>query len=276
MRKHRIITVEDTLEIPTTYMRKIGYNVIPMKVRSAILGEKSELSAAEGVRTSLRLGDSSLVVGEVRGEEALALYEAMRVGALANLVIGTIHGDSPYGVFDRVVNDLGVPRTSFKATDVIVVANKLRSADGLSEKRRVTQITEVRKHWEDDPIREHGFVDLMEYDAKTDMLVPTSALMEGESEVVKSVAARTPEWIGNWDRVWENIQLRGELVQRIADYATSENAPWMLEAEFTVVANDVFHKIFERLKEETGYPKNSDVIFEFENWLKTQIKMKRG
>ena len=275
MRKYRMITVEDTLEIPTTYLRKIGYNVIPMKVRSAILGEKSELSAAEGVRTSLRLGDSCLVVGEVRGEEALALYEAMRVGALANLVIGTIHGDSPYGVFDRVVNDLNVPRTSFKATDIIIIAGKLRSADGMSEFRRVTQITEVRKKWEDDPIREHGFVNLMEYDTKTDMLKPTSALVEGESEVIKSIAGRTPEWIGNWDRVWEDIQLRAEIVKMIAAYSKKENAPWVVEADFTVVANDTFHKIFERLKDETGYPKKKDVLFEFESWLKAQLRLRK-
>ncbi|PSP29234.1 hypothetical protein BRC65_00650, partial [Halobacteriales archaeon QH_2_65_14] len=40
-----------------------------------------ELSPAEALRTALRLGDGALVVGEVRGEEAAVLYEAMRVGA---------------------------------------------------------------------------------------------------------------------------------------------------------------------------------------------------
>ncbi len=272
-RKHRIITVEDTLEIPVDYLRKIGYNVIPMKVRSAILGEKSELSAAEGVRTSLRLGDSCLIMGEVRGEEALALYEAMRVGALANLVAGTINGDTPYGVFDRVVNDLKVPRTSFKATDIIMIANKLKSADGLKEFRRVTQITEVRKHWEEDPLREQGFANLMEYDAKTDMLVPTSALFEGESEVVKSVAEKTNEWVGNWDRVWSNIQLRAKIKEMMANY--SKGTPWIAEADFNVVANDNFHRIFANIQEETGYPENKDVLFEFESWLKGQIRTRK-
>ncbi len=137
MRKYRIITVEDTLELPVDYLQKLGFDMLPIKVRSAILGEKNELSAADGIRTTLRLGDSALIVGEVRSEEALALYEAMRVGALANVVAGTIHGDSPYGIFDRVVNDLKVPKTSFKATDIIVLANKIKSPDGLKDYRRV-------------------------------------------------------------------------------------------------------------------------------------------
>ncbi len=159
MRKFRIITIEDTLELPTISLRKLGFNVQPMKVASALTKGTAEVSASEGIRATLRLGDSSLIVGEVRSEEARALYEAMRVGALANVVAGTIHGDSPYGVFDRVVNDLGVPRTSFKATDIIVVANPVRSADGLHRWRRVTQITEIRKFWEQDPLTEGGFVD---------------------------------------------------------------------------------------------------------------------
>ena len=68
----------------------------------------STWEAGGGEKASLRLGDSCLIVGEVRSVEAKALYEAMRVGALANVVAGTIHGASPYGVFDRVVNDLNV------------------------------------------------------------------------------------------------------------------------------------------------------------------------
>src|SRR3989338_317549 len=123
MRKYRVITIEDTLELPTTALRNLGYNIQPLKVAAALTKGSVEVPADEGIRTTLRMGDSALIVGEIRSKEALALYEAMRIGALANVVAGTIHGDSPYGVFDRVVNDLQVPRTSFKATDIIIVVN---------------------------------------------------------------------------------------------------------------------------------------------------------
>ncbi|MEK6875763.1 MAG: ATPase, T2SS/T4P/T4SS family, partial [Nanoarchaeota archaeon] len=96
--RYRIIIIEDSLELPVEFLRKLKYDVLRMKVRSSLLKTTTEVSAEEGIRASLRLGDSSLIVGEVRSEEAKALYEAMRVGALANVVAGTIHGASPYAV----------------------------------------------------------------------------------------------------------------------------------------------------------------------------------
>ena len=219
MRKGRIITIEDTLELPVKALRDLNYNIQSMKVASAMTRGTTEVSADEGIRTTLRLGDSSLIVGEVRSTEAKALYEAMRVGALANVVAGTIHGDSPYGVFDRVVNDLEVPRTSFKATDVICVANPVRSPDGLHRRRRITQITEVRKQWEEDPLREGGFVDLLKYDAITDKLIATRDLLNGDSEVIKSIAGNVREWAGNWDAVWDNIELRAKIKEALIEAA---------------------------------------------------------
>jgi type IV secretory pathway ATPase VirB11/archaellum biosynthesis ATPase len=154
----------------------------------------AEVSADDGIRTSLRLGDSCLIVGEVRSTEAKALYEAMRVGALANVVAGTIHGASPYGVFDRVVNDLEVPATSFKATDIIEVCNPVKSSDGLSFKRRMMQISEIRKHWKEDPSLEGGFVDLMKYDVDKDELFASDDLINGDSETIKDIASNVKGW----------------------------------------------------------------------------------
>src|SRR3990167_9201019 len=213
----RIITVEDTLELSFDAMRKLGYDILRMKVRSALTSATSEVEAAEGIRTSLRLGDSALIIGEVRSEEAKALYEAMRVGALANVVAGTIHGDSPYGVFDRVVNDLGVPETSFKATDIIIIANPVKTPDGLHSNKRVISLTEVRKFWTKDPIEEAGFVDLLRYNVDRDEIEPTAELMNGSSEIIKNIAGNVKGWAGNWDAVYNNILLRGLLHQALVD-----------------------------------------------------------
>ncbi|MEK6853834.1 MAG: ATPase, T2SS/T4P/T4SS family, partial [Nanoarchaeota archaeon] len=199
--------------------------------------------------------------------EALALYEAMRVGALANFVAGTIHGDSPYGVFDRVVNDLKVPRTSFKATDIVVVANPIRSADGLHRWRRVTQITEVGKYWENDPSLEKGFKDLMKYDSKSDKLEPTLDLLNGESDILKSVAANVKEWAGSWDAVWDNIMLRTQIKEALVNAAEKTGQDDILEAPFVVHANDEFHKIAEETKEELGAFDSRKIFFEWNEWL---------
>lgn len=203
--------------------------------------------------------------------EAKALYEAMRVGALAKVVAGTIHGDSPYGVFDRVVNDIGVPKTSFKATDIILVTNPITSPSGLEHIKRVVQITEVGKTWTDDPLVEKGFRDLFIYNPKKDTLEPTSWLKEGESEVIKAIGSRVKEWSGDWDAIWDNIQLRARIKQMIVDTAEKEQNFEILEAPFVIKSNEQFHRISDIIAKETGKTDAKKVYAEWEHWFKQQI-----
>ncbi len=270
--RNRIITVEDTLELPVSAIRELGYNIERLKSRSVITYVETELPAEEALRTALRLGDSCLIIGEVRSTEARALYEAMRIGAMANVVAGTIHGESAYGVFDRVVNDLGVPPTSFKATDLIILCNRLRSADGLHMYRRVVEVVEVRKHWKHDPLEENGFVTLMRYSAKEDQLKPMQTLLNGESWVLNQIAERVREWVGNWNAVWENILLRGKIAQTIVEYAEKTGKKELLEAMARVKANEMFHAISEKVREEVGAIDTKRVYEEWKKWFERYVK----
>ncbi len=267
MPKFRTIVIEDTLELPVDALRKIGYDILRMKVRSALTSGTTEVEATEGIRTSLRLGDSALIIGEVRSEEAKALYEAMRVGALANVVAGTIHGASAYGVFDRIVNDLGVPTTSFKATDLVIVANPIKTSDGLHAMKRLTQITEVRKHWTKDPMEEKGFVDLVRYNVDTDELEPTPELINGDSEIIKDIAGNVKGWAGDWDAVYDNILLRGKVKQEIVAAAEKLKKPQLMESQFNSLANAAFHHISEKVIQDEGTPKSSEVFPQWKEWL---------
>ncbi|MFH8108905.1 MAG: type II/IV secretion system ATPase subunit, partial [Candidatus Aenigmatarchaeota archaeon] len=272
MKKFRICLVEDTLELPAVQLMNLGYNIERLKTRSVITRVEAELPAEEALRTALRLGDSVLIVGEVRSVEAKALFEAMRIGALANLVAGTIHGESAYGVYDRVVNDLEVPATSFKAIDVITICNLLKTPDGLRRFRRVTELTEVRKHWKQDPLDEGGFVTLMEYSAKEDRLKPTDVLINGESQVLNEIAKRVREWHGNWDAVWENILLRAKIKQTMVDFAKELGRDDILEAETVVESNEAFHLISEQVRQEVGGLDSKMIYERWLNWFKEKIK----
>ncbi len=273
MPKYRVITVEDTLELPVSDLKKLGYDILSMKVRSALTrGETTEVAASEGIRASLRLGDSGLIVGEIRSEEAKALYEAMRVGALANVVAGTIHGSSPYSVFDRVVNDLGIPVTSFKATDCIIAANPIKSPDGIHSWRRVLQIAEVRKKWTKDPLVEGGFVDLMKYNVEKDLLEPSDDLINGDSEVLKDIASNVKGWAGDWDAVWDNVVLRQKIKEETVRFAEKLKKPEILEAEFNVLSSNAFHQISDKIIEEVGLPVSDRVFPEWKNWLEKEAR----
>ncbi len=272
-RKARIITIEDTFELPQEAMRKYGYNIESLKVASALSAPGSEVDPSIGIRSTLRLGDSAIFIGEVRSKEAIALFEAMRVGAAANVVAGTIHADSPYGVYDRVVNDIGVPKTSFKAIDIIVVVNPVIS--GLKKFKRILRITEVRKEWDEDPLKEGAFVDLMVYNPTTDQLEITDDLKNGNSIILKRMAGRIREFAGNWEAVWENIELRAKCKQVIIDAATKANDSSLMEAEFIISANDQFSLISEDIKEKVGKLDGNRIFFEFNEWLKREMKKRK-
>jgi len=272
MPRVRTLVLEDTLELPVSSLRKIGYNIQSMKVRSALLETTTELEASEGIRASLRLGDSAMIVGEVRSEEAKALYEAMRVGALANVVAGTIHGASPYGVFDRLVNDLGVPITSFKATDIILVSNPIKTSDGLNSMKRVIQIAEVRKHWNKDPVEQGGFVDLLKYDVEKDELEPSEELINGESEIIKAIAGNVKGWAGDWDAVYDNIILRGRVKQELVNISNKLGRPELMEAKFNTLSNDIFHRISEEIRKEVGLPISERVFPKWKEWVLMKAK----
>ena len=163
----RSITVEDTPELPVSALADAGRDAQRLRV-----GDGAELAPADAVRTALRMGGGALAVGEVRGEEARALYEAMRVGAAGETVLGTIHGEDPAAVEERVVTDLGVARSSFAATDLIAVLDD----------HRVESIVEVVEH--DGAV---SFEPLFERTGEG--LVGTGRIDRGESRLIEGLAA---------------------------------------------------------------------------------------
>jgi type IV secretory pathway ATPase VirB11/archaellum biosynthesis ATPase len=134
----RTLVIEDTPELPVTALQADGRDVQSLVTER---GDGPGLPDDEALRTALRLGESALAVGEVRGEEAQVLYEAMRVGAGGSAVLGTIHGDGGDDVRERVVADLDVPPSSFATTDLVVTTGCYED-DG-QRRRRVTAIEEV-------------------------------------------------------------------------------------------------------------------------------------
>jgi len=158
----RTVVVEDTAELPVPALQRAGRDVQRLSVAAGVDGDAPGVAAPTALRSALRLGGGALVVGEVRGEEAGVLYEAMRIGAADEAVLGTIHGEGAAGVAERVVSDLGVAPRAFGATDLVVTLGR---ADG---RRRVTRVEEVRANESD---AEPSFATLYDYPEGTTSLV---------------------------------------------------------------------------------------------------------
>jgi archaeal flagellar protein FlaI len=249
---NRIIIIEDTPEIPVKELRKLGFKIEHMKTEAFAKG--FELSTEQALRTSLRLGDSVLVIGEVRGKEARALFEAMRVGASGNVVLGTIHGSSAYDTWDRVVNDLGVPSTSFKAVDNIITAGTIRSGDKIKRHRRILNITEIGKTWKDDPTKH--MKDIVEYNHRTGkwkVNFSTSKTIRRISEMKCQSLHKTKK----------NIEIRAKIKKYLV--SASKKNPKLISAKYVVASNNKFIQLASR---NSNYNK---VYREWKKWLRSVV-----
>ena len=230
-RGQRILAIEDTRELPTPYLQSLGYKVQSLFVRSALGG--SEMSADDALRVSLRLGDSAIVLGEVRGQEARTLYEAMRAGTAGSAVLGTIHGNSSRAVYERIVHDMGIPAGAFGATDIVVVAGLVRPGGSQRSRRRLLEVTEVAK------ARGAGeFSALLAYDSPSDSLKDAPGFTA--SERVRAIA---DAWSLSYPEALDNIRIRAAIRQALVK--ASPDRPECLQAEWVARANAAYWALVE-------------------------------
>ncbi len=264
----RIIVQEDTLELPVHSLKKLGFSIQRLKTRAPLgMQSEAEVSAEDALRTALRLGDSVLIVGEVRSGEARALFEAMRVGAVGNVVMGTIHGESAYSIWDRIVNDLGVPTTSFKATDFAVVATQIRFKGSLKRARRLIEITEVKKHWTEDPDKEDGFLRWFQFDAAKDDMEFFEAKLK-DSEWLRKLQSTRGLKI---DQIWDEIHGRAEAKEYMVDLKRKYSIPKILEADNTISAHSRYMLIAEKQREESGAVDHKELMKEWREWVDNNL-----
>jgi pilus assembly protein CpaF len=137
----RIITIEDAAELQLQQD-----HVMRMETKSPNVDGSGAVSVRELVRNSLRMRPDRIVVGEVRGGEALDMLQAMNTGHDGSLT--TIHANTPRDAISRIETlvlmagmdlPLKVVRQQVSsAVDLIVQQTRLR--DG---QRKVTAVTEV-------------------------------------------------------------------------------------------------------------------------------------
>jgi len=263
--KYRILTMEDTFEIPVAPLVNEGFRIQRMRVKSATATQESfELSTDQAMRSLLRMGDSAIVMGEVRGEEARTLYEAMNVGGSGNCVLGTIHGKSPQGLLERVIYSLGVPPQSFKATDIVVLANRIRPKGGSKKYRRVAQIVEVTKNWAE-PKAEDVFKALMVYDPDSDSLQPTKELTDPrKSDVLSKIARRrgVPP-----ARIFEDIRTRSRVYRAVVDAYGLYGDEALLELKTMVDVNKAYTYCIDKVLKELGEVDYTAVFSEWSVWF---------
>jgi pilus assembly protein CpaF len=137
----RVVTIEDAAEL-----RMQQPHVVRLETRPANLEGNGEVSMRDLVKNALRMRPDRIILGEVRGPEAIDLLQAMNTGHDGSM--GTLHSNRPREALTRLENmvTMGVASLPPKAIrtqiagslQMIVQISRMR--DGI---RRVTHITEV-------------------------------------------------------------------------------------------------------------------------------------
>ena len=145
--KERIVTVEDSAELKLKQR-----HVVRLECRPANVEGKGAVKQRQLVINCLRMRPNRIIVGEVRGEEALDMLQAMNTGHDGSLT--TIHANSPRDAIARMetmalMANLNLPEKAIRAqiaAAVTLVVQVARFNDGT---RRITHITEITGMEED-------------------------------------------------------------------------------------------------------------------------------
>ena len=137
----RIVTIEDSAELQLRQP-----HIVRLETRPANIEGNGEVNQRDLVRNSLRMRPDRIVVGEVRGPEALDMLQAMNTGHDGSLT--TIHANTPRDALTRVENMVSMTGISFPskvlreqiASAIHVVIQLSRHEDG---KRRLVSLAEV-------------------------------------------------------------------------------------------------------------------------------------
>lgn len=133
--RERIITIEDTLELQLPHD-----HVLRMETRPPNIEGKGELDMDTLVKNSLRQRPDRVIVGEVRGSEAITLFTALNTGHSG---FGTLHSNTARETITRLINPpMNVPNIMIPALDFIIMQNRMYRPEGGSI-RRVTEVAEV-------------------------------------------------------------------------------------------------------------------------------------
>ncbi len=141
-RDERVITIEDSAELQITNID----NLVSLETRNANASGAGQVTIRDLIKSSLRMRPERIVVGEVRGAEALDMLQAMNTGHDGSLSTG--HANSTHDMLSRLETMVlqgaaGLPLEAIRqqiasAVDVIIHLSRLRD-----KSRKTMEITEV-------------------------------------------------------------------------------------------------------------------------------------
>lgn len=197
--KERIITIEDTLELQIPHE-----HVIRMETRPPNVENRGELTMNDLVKNSLRQRPDRIIVGEVRGSEAITLFTALNTGHSG---FGTLHSNDARETITRLTNaPMSVPNIMISAIDFIIMQNRIYRSDGVSF-RRISEVAEVSGI-------EEGVIQLnkiFEWDPQSDTIKNVGITSKTLTEIANVSG-------NSLNRLYDEIKNREIVLQHMVDW----------------------------------------------------------
>lgn len=206
----KIVSIEDTRELKLPHP-----NWIPSVTRDSFTAdERGAVDMYELLRAALRQRPEYLLVGEVRGKEALTLFQAMSTG---HTTFSTMHADSVANAIHRLENPpISVPRSMIQALNILSIQGQTYyKGKRVRRNLKLVEIIDI-----DPTTRNIRTNDIFNWDSMSDTFIKT-----GESKALAEIKMQ---------RGWSNQELREELENRIKilNYMVENNI-----TEFKAVSN---------------------------------------
>lgn len=158
----RIVTIEDAAEIRIDHP-----HLISLEARAANIEGEGEIPIRKLLKNALRMRPDRIVVGEIRGGEAIDMLQAMNTGHQGSLT--TVHANSPIESLFRIetmvlMGNIDLPLTAIRpqviqGIDIICQQQRLVSGE-----RKIISISQVKKSFQS---QEYQVEELFRYDPKT-------------------------------------------------------------------------------------------------------------
>ncbi|WP_440765796.1 type II/IV secretion system ATPase subunit [Natronorubrum sp. DTA7] len=183
----KVLTIEDTRELQLYHDNWLS------SVTRERIHEGTDVTMYDLLRSALRHRPEYIVVGEVRGEEAMTLFQAMNTG---HTTYSTMHADSVQTAINRLENEpINVPRPMVQSLDILSVQTLTRLEDGRVRRNKV-------------------LAEIEGIDQRTGELdYSTAFTWDGDTDSFRSSGSQVLEAVRD-DRGWSQAELLTELENR--------------------------------------------------------------
>jgi flagellar protein FlaI len=228
--KAKVITIEDTREISLPQD-----NWIPAYTRDSLGEDGEDINMYNLLEAALRQRPEYLVVGEIRGDEAQTLFQAMSTG---HTTYSTMHAETVKNAIGRLTNEpINVPRQMITSLDIICIQNQIRMQTEDGDVNNVRRNEETREIVQ---LRDDGQFENrrpFKWDPETDTFIESL----DNSNVLERIQ-KEEGW--SRDELNEDIRQRKEVLEYMTDNdITAFGDVWKVVQGYMIDSDNVISQI---------------------------------